>query len=69
MDNRKIENLPLCNQGGAYITVDGQNRKAFEIAKLEAKVELKIWSKQLLGNRMEQNRPTGAKRQWNDDRL
>lgn len=61
MDNRRIENLPLCNKGGAYITVAGQNRKAFEIAKLEAKVELKMWSKQLLGNQMEQNRPTGAK--------
>lgn len=57
----KIENLPLCNQGGAYITLNGQNRKAFEVAKLEAKIEIKMWSKQLLDTMMEQNRPVGAK--------
>lgn len=61
MSKNTIKNLPLCNKGGAYLTLNGQNRNAFEVAKLDAKVEIKTWSKQRLGRNMEESRATGAK--------
>lgn len=57
----RIENIPLCTEGSAYITINGQNRKLFELSKLSAQVEVKTWEKQLLGNRMEQGRAIGLK--------
>lgn len=57
----RIENIPMCTEGAAYITINGQNRKLFELSKLSASVEVKTWEKQLLGSRMEQGRPIGLK--------
>lgn len=48
-------------EGTAYITIDGVNRELFEISSIEAKLELTVQSKTLLGHRMEQHKVTGAK--------
>ena len=48
----RIENIPMCTEGAGYITINGQNRKLFELSKLSATVEVKTWEKQLLGSRM-----------------
>ena len=56
-----IKNLPLCNSGKSYIRVGGENREAFEIAKLEASLDLTVSSKVLLGERMAQNRVVSSK--------
>lgn len=57
----RIENIPMCTEGAGYITINGQNRKLFELSKLSATVEVKTWEKQLLGSRMEQGRAIGLK--------
>lgn len=56
-----IINIPSAKEGAAYFRIDGQNRKAFELASMTAQVELKLWEKQLLGNAMEQTKVIGAK--------
>ena len=56
-----IKNLPLCNSGKSYMRVDGENREAFEISKMEASLDLTVSSKVLLGERMAQNRVVSSK--------
>lgn len=47
-------------EGSAYITIDGRNRQLFEISSLEAKLDLTIQSRRMMGHRMTQHKVTGA---------
>lgn len=47
-------------EGKAYITINGQNRELFEISSLDAKLELNVQSKRMLGHRMMQHKVIGA---------
>lgn len=61
MDNyTKLSDTISSKEGSAYITINSQNRKMFELSKLEANIELTITDKQLLGHRMKQHKVTGA---------
>ena len=48
------------SEGMGYITRDGQNRRMFDLSKVEAYVDLKVTEKQLMGHRMVQHKVTGA---------
>ena len=48
------------SEGSGFITRNGQNRKFYEISKVDAHVELKIAEKKLLGHRMSQHKVVGA---------
>ncbi|MCI6886316.1 MAG: phage tail tube protein [Lachnospiraceae bacterium] len=56
----KISDLVTGSEGSAYITVDGQNRYFFELAKIEANIEFTVATKKLLGHRMKQHKVVGA---------
>ena len=56
----KIADLVTGSEGSAYITVDGENRYFFELAKVEASIEFTIIAKKLLGHRMKQHKVVGA---------
>lgn len=56
----KIADLVTGNEGSAFITVDGQNRYFFELAKIEANIEFTVIAKKLLGHRMKQHKVVGA---------
>ncbi|MEG0416396.1 MAG: phage tail tube protein [Erysipelothrix sp.] len=60
MDFLELAQIPLCTEGAGFITIGGQNRKLFDLSKLEANVELKVWEKRPLGARMMQSRVTGG---------
>jgi len=47
-------------EGKAYITVNGTNRELFEIVSLDAKLELNVQSKRMMGHRMTQHKVIGA---------
>ena len=61
MDNTytKLSDTISSKEGTAYITINGQNRKLFEISKLEATLEATINDKALLGHRMKQHKMAG----------
>ena len=44
------------SEGMGYITRDGQNRRMFDLSKVEAYVDLKVTEKQLMGHRMVQHK-------------
>lgn len=48
------------SEGSGYITINGQNRKLYELSKVDAHVELKVTEKKLLGHRMSQHKVVGA---------
>lgn len=56
----KIADLVSGNEGSAFITIDGQNRYFFELAKIEANIEFTVIAKKLLGHRMKQHKVVGA---------
>jgi hypothetical protein len=56
----KLSDTLSSKEGRAYITINGSNRKMFEVSKLEATLELSIHEKQLLGHRMKQHKIVGA---------
>lgn len=56
----KIADLVSGNEGSAYITVDGENRYFFELAKIEANIEFTVIAKRLLGHRMKQHKVVAA---------
>ena len=56
----KISDLVAGNEGSAYITVNGENRHFFELAKIDASVEFTVIAKKLLGRRMKQHKVVGA---------
>jgi len=56
----KLSDTISSKEGSAYVTINGSNRKMFEISKLEAYIELTINDKQMLGHRMKQHKITGA---------
>ena len=56
----KIADLVSGNEGSAFITIDGQNRYFFELAKIEANIEFTVIAKKLLGHRMKQHTVVGA---------
>lgn len=56
----KIADLVTGNEGSAFITIDGQNRYFFELAKIEANIEFTVIAKKLLGHRMKQHKVVGA---------
>ena len=56
----KIADLVTGSEGSAYITVDGENRYFFELAKVEASIEFTVIAKKLLGHRMKQHKVVGA---------
>lgn len=49
------------NEGRAYVTIGGQNRRLAELSKLEANITVKTRSRQPLGSRFEQTKATGLK--------
>lgn len=56
----KISDLVTGNEGSAYITVNGENRHFFELAKIDANIEFTVIAKKLLGHRMKQHKVAGA---------
>lgn len=56
----KIDDLVTGCEGSAYITVDGQNRYFFELAKIESNIEFTVVARRLLGHRMKQHKVVGA---------
>lgn len=56
----KIADLVTGSEGSAFITIDGQNRYFFELAKIEANIEFTVIAKKLLGHRMKQHKVVGA---------
>lgn len=48
------------SEGSGYITRNGQNRKLYDISKVDAHVELKVSERKLLGHRMSQHKVVGA---------
>ena len=48
------------SEGRGFITRSGKNRQLFELSKIEARVELKVTERRLLGHRMTQHKVTGA---------
>lgn len=56
----RIADLVSGNEGSAYITIDGENRYFFELAKIEANIEFTVIAKRLLGHRMKQHKVVGA---------
>lgn len=60
-DYTRLSDAISSKEGRAFITRDGVNRKMFELAKIDAKVELKTSSKQMLGHRVEQTKVVGMK--------
>lgn len=56
----KLSDTLSSKEGSAYITINGQNRKMFEISKLEVQLELTINDKQMLGHRMKQHKIVGC---------
>lgn len=56
----KIKDIVNASEGTAYITVDGQNRYFFELAKLEASIEFTVAAKRLMGHRMKQHKVMNA---------
>lgn len=59
-DYTRLSDTLSSSEGEAYITIDGQTRKLFEISKIEANLELTIQAKKLLGHRMTQHKVVGA---------
>lgn len=55
-----LAQIPLCTEGAGFITINGQNRKLFDLSKLETNIDLKVWEKRPLGSRMTQSRVTGG---------
>lgn len=49
------------NEGKGFITLNGKTRELFELTKIEANIELIVSERKILGNRMTQNKVTGAK--------
>ena len=60
-DYTRLTDTVNCQEGRAYMTKNGQNRKLFDLSKLTADVEIKTKTKQMLGHRVEQTKPTGMK--------
>lgn len=56
----RLEDTISSKEGKAFITVDGQNRELFEISSINAKLDLIIQSKAMLGHRMTQHKVVGA---------
>lgn len=56
----KISDLVTGVEGSAYITVDGENRYFFELAKIDANIEFTVIAKRLLGHRMKQHKIVSA---------
>ena len=48
------------HEGKAFVTIDGSNRELFELAKINAQLDMIIQSKRMLGRKMTQHKPTGA---------
>ena len=48
------------SEGKGFITRSGQNRKMFEISKIDAHVTLTVAERKLLGHRMTQHKVVGA---------
>ena len=61
MEYTRLTDTVNAQEGRAYITKIGKNRRLFELSKLSANVEIKTKTKQMLGNRVEQTKPTGMK--------
>ena len=61
----KITDLVTGSEGSAFITIDGQNRYFFELAKIEANIEFTVIAKKLLGHRMKQHKVVGAEGKGN----
>ena len=61
MEYTRLTDTVNAQEGRAYITKNGKNRRLFELSKLSANVEIKTKTKQMLGNRVEQTKPTGMK--------
>lgn len=55
----KLSDMLNASEGEAYITINGQRRLLFEIAKLSAQLEYSVTEKRMLGNRMKQHKVTG----------
>ena len=53
MEYTRLTDTVNAQEGRAYITKNGKNRRLFELSKLSANVEIKTKTKQMLGNRVE----------------
>ncbi len=47
-------------EGEAFITINGTNRRLFEVSSLKAQLELSVQSRNMLGHRMTQHKVVGA---------
>ena len=56
----RIKDLVAGNEGTAFLTVDGQNRYFFELAKIDASIEFTVTAKRLFGHRMKQHKVVSA---------
>lgn len=59
-DYTRLSDTISATEGEAYITIDGVNRKLFEISKVTAQLDLTVQSKRMLGHRMTQHKVCGA---------
>lgn len=56
----KLKDLVTGSEGSAFITIDGQNRYFFELAKIDASIEFNVIAKKLFGHRLKQHKVVGA---------
>lgn len=56
----KLKDLVTGSEGSAFITIDGQNRYFFELAKIDANIEFTVIAKKLFGHRLKQHKVVGA---------
>lgn len=49
------------NEGKGYITINGKTRELFELLNLEAKIEMIVSERKVMGNRFTQYKVAGAK--------
>lgn len=56
----KLKDLVTGSEGSGFITIDGQNRYFFELAKIDANIEFNVIAKKLFGHRLKQHKVVGA---------
>ena len=49
------------NEGKGYLTINGKTRELFELLNIDARIEMVISERKVMGNRMAQNKVVGAK--------
>lgn len=56
----RIDDTLSSHEGKAFATIDGSNRELFELAKLNAQIDVTVMAKRMLGHRMTQHKVVGG---------